>query len=70
MGVQLSSWAAALPFKLTGASAHYPGFCAPQPSPAWPDELTLLVRRCCALDQDARPSMKEVLAVLEKWMHG
>jgi serine/threonine protein kinase len=64
--VQIREWAAQLPFKLTGTS--YGSYCAPLVSPAWPRELSSIVTRCCAADQEKRPPMATVLRELDAWL--
>lgn len=64
--VQLRGWAAQLPFKVTGAS--YGSYCAPLVSPAWPRELSSIITRCCAADQEKRPPMATVLRELDTWL--
>jgi serine/threonine protein kinase len=64
--VQVSTWAAQLPFKV--ARTSYSSYCAPRVSPAWPKELSYIITRCCAADQEKRPPMPLVLRELDAWL--
>lgn len=64
--VQLRGWTAQLPFRLTGTS--YGSYCAPLVSPAWPKELSYIITRCCAAEQEKRPTMAIVLRELDAWL--